>query len=363
MTVRRWSLAFSACLLMLVLLGGYKFWQIRQMIALAESFPEPSETVELYKTTSTRWIETTATVGEVKTPQAVSLRNEVEGRIVAVGFAPGETVHKSQMLLQLDASEEIAQLRAAEADAALAEQILSRNQKLIGQKLTSQQDYDQAKAQRSVALARAESLRAVIAKKTLTAPFDARAGLHNLQTGQFLVADTVITQLVGEQSYLWVDFALPQHQADVSVGTAVSITARGVTLDPLVGTVTATDPVVSSTSRNMMFRATVGNTGAVLKPGMLVDVLVESVPAQDVTVVPNTSVLYDSKGSYVFILMPDEKGEPRAKRRDVTTGGEKNGLVVILSGLQPEEPIAGNGAYKLQDGLLAKIHPVAETKP
>jgi membrane fusion protein (multidrug efflux system) len=360
MSVRRWSVALIACLLLVIALAGFKYIQIRKLIAFAESFPEPSETVESYTVTTSSWHNSTTTVGEVKVPQTVVLRNEVEGRVTAVGFAPGERVNKDQMLLQLDASEEIAQLRAAEADAELAGQTLARNEKMIRQQLSSREQYDQARTQRAVALARAESLRAVIAKKTITAPFAAQAGLHSLQAGQFLASNTVITQLVGEQASVWVDFALPQQLAALPASAVVRVSMRGLVGDPLRGTVTATDPMVSSTSRNLMLRATVDNRESHLKPGMLVDVSVETSAPQTVLVVPDTAVLFDHVGSYVFALeKSDEKKDGkdvlRAKRRTVVTGGAKNGQMMITSGVQAGELIAGNGAYKLQDGQLAHL--------
>ena len=358
MPAHRWKIALIACLLLVIVLAGFKFMQIRKLIAFAESFPEPSETVESYTVATTVWHHTATTVGEVKVPQTVVLRNEVEGRVVAVGFAPGEKVHKDQLLLQLDASEEIAQLRAAEADAELAAQTLVRNEKLIKQQLSSREQYDQARTQRAVAMARAEALRAVITKKNITAPFDAQAGLHTLQAGQFLAANTVITQLVGEEPAVWVDFALPQELAALPAGAAVQVKVRGLMSEPLAGTVTATDPMVSTTSRNLMLRATVTNTHAQLKPGMLVDVAVETAAAETVVAVPDTAVLYNSSGSYVLLLVQDEKGDWRARQRNVITGSTHNGWVAIASGVQPGEQIAGNGAYKLQDGQLAYLKTV-----
>jgi membrane fusion protein (multidrug efflux system) len=355
MSVRRWSITVTACLLLVIALAGFKYLQIRKLIAFAESFPEPSETVEPYTVTTSNWHNITTTVGEVKVPQTVVLRNEVEGRVTAVGFAPGERVNKDQMLLQLDASEEIAQLRAAEADAELAGQTLARNEKMIRQQLSSREQYDQARTQRAVALAQAEALRAVIAKKTVTAPFAAQAGLHSLQVGQFLAANTVITQLVGEQASVWVDFALPQQLASLPAGALVQVSLRGLVGEPLTGSVTATDPMVSPTSRNLMLRATVENRDNHLKPGMLVDVAVETSATQTVLVVPDTAVLFDHVGSYVFELAKDDKGALRAKRRTVATGGAKSGLMMITSGVQAGELIAGNGAYKLQDGQLAYL--------
>jgi membrane fusion protein (multidrug efflux system) len=357
----RWTKVFIGCILLLLVLALYKFLQIRKLIAFAESFPEASATVEIFVAQPQIWSETTNTVGEVLAPQAVALRNEVEGRVSAVGFAAGDAVKKDQMLLQLDASEEIAQLRSAQAEAELAQLALARYQKLIAQNLSSREQYDQARAQYAMATARSQALQAVIDKKTLTAPFDGSAGLHTLQRGQYLAADTVITQLVGSQKLLWVDFFLPQQQGNINVDTPVSISANGLLTTPLTGYVIASEPAVSSTSRNLKLRAAIDNPDGTLKPGMLVDVQIATAAPREVIAVPATAIQYNSTGTFVYVVSsaekdtPAEKDQQRATLRNVTIGEEKNRNVIITDGLQSGETIAANGSYKLQDKMLVFV--------
>ncbi len=363
----RWTKVFISCLLLVLVLALYKFLQIRKLIAFAESFPEASATVEIFVAQPQIWSETTNTVGEVLAPQALALRNEVEGRVSAVGFAAGDAVKKDQMLLQLDASEEIAQLRSAQAEAELAQLALARYQKLMAQNLSSREQYDQARAQYAMATAHSQALQSVIDKKTLTAPFDGSAGLHTLQRGQYLAADTVITQLVGSQKILWVDFFLPQNslikkqQGNISIDAPVSISARGVLAAPLTGHVIASEPAVSTTSRNLKLRAAIDNPDGTLKPGMLVDVQIATAAPREVIAVPATAIQYNSTGTFVYVVSsaekdtPAEKEQQRATLRNVTIGEEKNRNVIITDGLQSGETIAANGSYKLQDKMLVFI--------
>ena len=363
----RWTKVFIGCLLLVLVLALYKFLQIRKLIAFAESFPEASATVEIFVAQPQIWSETTNTVGEVLAPQAVALRNEVEGRVSAVGFAAGDAVKKDQMLLQLDASEEIAQLRSAQAEAELAQLALARYQKLMAQNLSSREQYDQARAQFAMATARSQALQAVIDKKTLTAPFDGSAGLHTLQRGQYLAADTVITQLVGSQKILWVDFFLPHNslikkqQGNISIDAPVSISARGVLAAPLTGHVIASEPAVSTTSRNLKLRAAIDNPDGTLKPGMLVDVQIATAAPREVIAVPATAIQHNSTGTFVYVVSsaekdtPAEKEQQRATLRNVTIGEEKNRKVIITDGLKSGETIAANGSYKLQDKMLVFV--------
>ncbi|MCC7516149.1 MAG: efflux RND transporter periplasmic adaptor subunit [Pseudomonadales bacterium] len=355
----RWITAFLGCLLLLLLLAAYKFLQIRQLMAVAAAYPEPSETVEAATVQQQLWQNTITTVGEVLAPHNVELRNEVEGRVIAVGFQAGAPVKKDQMLLQLDASEEIDQLRAAQADANLANATLSRYQKLAAQQVTSREQYDQARAQYAVAAARAQALQAVIDKKTITAPFDGHASLHHLQPGQYLEANTPITQLVGTLDTIWVDFFLPQQQGNIALNTAVNVRANAVFSNALHGVVTAIDPAISPTSRNFKLRATINNPPAALKPSTLVDVEVITAAARPVIAVPATAVQNSDSGHFVYVLESDENNTLRARTRTVTIGEEKNRSIVINNGLQAGERIATQGAYKLQPGMLVYIKDAA----
>lgn len=367
MVIRQWITVIAACALLLLGLAAYKFLQIRQMIAFAESFPEASETVEVFTVAPTRWQAFTKITGEILAPQTLDLRNEVEGRVIAVGFAAGDPVKKDQMLVQLDASEDIARLRAAQADANLAQLALARYEKLMSKQVSSREQYDQAQGQYAMAIAHAQALQAVIDKKTLTAPFHGKAGLHTLQPGEYLAANTLITRLVGDQALLWVDFSLPQHQSGIGIGTAVRVSARGILPEAVTGTIIAREPAVSRESRTIRLRAAIDTAaeppGSRLAPGMLVDVEVATAQARDVFAVPATAVQYDKGGTFVFVIRPDSQQQMRASKRPVTIQSEHAGHMVVESGLVAGETVAANGAYKLQDGMLARIKPPATDRP
>jgi membrane fusion protein (multidrug efflux system) len=357
---RRWIIAGFGCLVLLLVLAGYKFMQIRNLIAFAASFPELSETVEVVSVAEQSRPETVSTTGEVVSPQSLDVRTEIAGKIVAVGFAAGEMVKQGQVLLQLDVTEEQAQWRAAQAESALLQLDLERYQKLMLQKVSSKDQYDHAKAQYEMAVARAQALQAVIEKKTVRAPFDARAGLHVLQVGQYLAANTQVTHLVGVSPDVWVDFNLPQQNAGLPIGVAVWIT--GNTGQILSGTVIASEAVVATASRNMRFRALLPAASTQLKPGQMVKVAVTVAPDKKILVIPSVAMHYDTEGAYVFTLKTDDtKHEIRAATRRVVAAQEKDQSVVVLEGLQAGEKIAATGSYKLKENTL--IHVSANAAP
>ena len=97
-----------ACLVLIAGLAGLKYQQIQKSIAFAASFPERSASVTAVIAETSSWTQVYRTIGEVRATRYVELRNEVEGRITAIGFVGGDKVAPGQNLLSLDSREEIA---------------------------------------------------------------------------------------------------------------------------------------------------------------------------------------------------------------------------------------------------------------
>ncbi len=354
-----WVGAILACVLVAAALGLYKYNEIQTAIAMGAAFPEPAEAVEIYVVKSVQRRPSLSVTGEVVATQSATLQNELAGRIVRVGFAPGAQVAAGQVLLQLDISQEQAQLAEARADQKIARLALDRAQRLVKSGAGSVETRDQARAQFEAAQARVAALAALIEKKTLRAPFDAIGSLHQLEAGQFLDSGTEITRLVGVAEHIWIDFSIPQDNASIQVGSQVQILV-GEASEPLPAQVIARDAAVNVRSRNLRVRARLPGDSADLLPGMLVRVKVPLGEESLAMVVPPTAVRRDATGSSVYVLEPvNENGQQkvRARKRPVTLAEVREAdlqqdLVVILDGLSEGEEIAAIGAFKLRDGSL-----------
>lgn len=354
MNIRRWLITIVSCLLVFIALATYKVFEIKAAIAFGESFPEPSATVEAEYLKSKEIDRRISTIGELIAPRTVALRNELEGTIVAVNFRSGARVKKGDVLLQLDISEETAQLAAAEARANLAKLNLDRVKKLLAQRSVNQSQVDQAEADFNVATAQLAGIQALIDKKTITAPFNAKAGLHLFEKGQFLDRNTVITQLLGIDDYYWVDFSLPLSESGVAIGSTIEVSLAHISAEPLTGVIVAKDSVASASSRNLKVRAKL-KTDLAIPPNTVVSVNV-MLGQQELITIPIVALRSDSLGSYVYLLVDDEKsGAYRGKRQQVTVGKEEGETVAILSGLEVGQLIATHGAFKVRDGLLVYI--------
>ncbi|MFT4927787.1 MAG: membrane fusion protein (multidrug efflux system) [Phenylobacterium sp.] len=355
---RRWGLVAVLSLAVTGGLAGFKVLQIKQAIAFGESFPEHSETVVVAQVTHTQWTPQLSVLGEVVVPNTLSLRNELAGKIVEVGFSAGATVSKNQILLRLDTSEEQAQLKAAKAQSKIAQLVLGRVEKLVQQKLASPDEFDKALAEVTIAQAKAEQLQAIINKKTLRAPFAAYADLHQLEAGQFLSANSLITQLVGINATSWVDFKLPQEHATLKAGTRIIAQAPGLLPEPVNAIVVAGDSSVIAQSRHIRFRAELPIATHLLRPGSVINLTVPSGQTQNVAMLPATAIRRDNFGASVYVLEAAEPGADapfRAAKRQVTLGQPLGENIIITAGLKPGDQVAANGSYKLHQGMLAHI--------
>lgn len=354
----KWLVTLGLCLALGGALALFKVNQINQAIAFAESFPEPVDTVQMAEAKPVMWTRRVSVVAEVVAVQSVDFSNELAGRIVEVNFEPGARVEAGQILVRLDTSEERAQLAGARAEAELARLALERNEKLIQTGAASTEARDMARAQFNAATAVVQQLEAIIRKMTLRAPFTARAGLHELEPGQYLDAGTMITRLVGINEEIWIDFRLPQQQAEAEVGDVVAVTDATRAMSDFNATIIARDAFVERNSRSVRYRAAAANLPGSTYPGSMLTVEVKLGDPIRAVELPDTAIRRDAFGASVFILEPsesDDGGTFRARRREVTLGRVEARRVVVTGGLEVGEQVAATGSFKLRDGALAKV--------
>jgi len=349
MTIRRWSIAVSACVLLTGALATYKTLEIKAAIAQGEAFPEHSETVNSALTQSVVYQPNREVLATLIAPQRLELRNELPGKITRVNFASGELVEKSQLLLELDIANEKAQLAAAKARFKLAQSSWKRSQKLRKDNSISEEAYDKAQADYLTTQADIANLQATIDKKQLRAPFAGRAGIHNLEVGQYLQNNSVITNLIGVPGYLWLDFHLPQGTQPIAIGQSITIN------DQQQAEVIAREAEVSANTRQLKYRAKLAVDGnSALQPNSVINIQVPDGDAINAIEVADTAVGHDRFGAYVYKLNPDGDAF-RAERIAVTVLSKNNGRVVLTDGITAGEKIASLGTFKLYPGLKVYV--------
>jgi len=276
--------------------------------------------------------------------------------VVGIAFESGATVAAGDLLVQLDTSTEEAQLRAAEASAALARISVERARDLVGKKTISQAELDAAEAQFAQAKAQADNIRTVIAKKTIRAPFAGRLGIRLVNLGQILKDGDAIVSLQSLDP-IYVDFTLPQqHVARIAPGQSVGVTSDAAPGDAIQGRITAINPEVDSATRNVRIQATLANPQGAMRPGMFARVSVGLGQPQPVLVVPLTAVSHATFGDSVFVIEDAKDGPGKVLRQQfVQLGARRGDFVSIVDGLKPGQQVVSAGVFKLRTGAKVVV--------
>lgn len=337
------------------LLAGIKTWQIRAMIAQGNQFVAPPEIVSSAPVTTDSWETLLEAVGSLEAVQGVTVTAEFTGKVVDIAFTAGSMVAAGDLLVQQDISVEKAQLRSAESVADLARLEYQRSKRLLATNVVSQADYDKNLAQLTQALAQADNIRAVIAKKTIRAPFSGRLGLRHINLGQVINDGEAIVTLQALDP-IFVNFSLPQQElAQIHTGLSVRVSSDALPGQVVTCPITAISPEVDDVTRNIRVQATLENGDEKFRPGMYVNVAVVLPAKEKVLTIPATAVLYAPYSDSVFVI-EDKKaddGSPAGKivRQQFVRLGEKRGdFIAVLSGLKAEETVVSTGAFKLRNG-------------
>jgi len=356
MSLRGWIgsvVLVSAVVAAAGVLSAWKHASDRESATAAASQPEPMESITVALASRREHREATTSIGTVLALQSISLRNELAGTARKVSLAPGAVVEEGTVLVQLDVSVEEAELRAQEAQSALAETSLSRMERAIRNKAASELELDRARAERDVALAQVERTRAVIAKKTIRAPFRARVGMSDVHPGQYLNEGTLLTTLQGVGNAAHVDFTVPQTvAAELRPGDPIEVFLSG-GMAAATAKILAVDSRIDPLTRNAMVRARID--GFVPAPGASVRVRVPVGPSRIAVSIPVSALRKGPGGDHVFVISAGPDGKTRAMSRKVEAGAVLGDEILILSGLRPDERVAASGSFKLREAVLVAI--------
>jgi len=366
MQTKRWLITLGGCATVFIALAAYKALEVKAAIAFGESFPEHSESVVAAYSSPVDYISSVQVIGEVLAPQQVEIRSEAQGRVVLVGFKSGQQVTAGQLLVQQDIAQELAQLDSANARLKLAQSVFKRQQNLLKVRAVSQEQLDRASADLATIKAEITGLQVTIDKKTLRAPFAGNTGIHQFEVGQFLLDNVLITELVGEQETLWVDFQVPQFYPALKSGTPVQVKRllKQAGSPWLQANIIARSSQVNSSNRSFLYRAELTNEDLKIAINAGVSVKVPVAAVQSLVQVPATSVQQDNLGQFIYRLQPDESSTSyRAVRQEVHVLAKQNGFAILKKGLSSQQLIASDGAFKLYPGLLVHATVVESSAP
>ncbi|HLP25504.1 MAG TPA: efflux RND transporter periplasmic adaptor subunit, partial [Acidobacteriota bacterium] len=338
------------------LLVVVKAAQIKEMSAQDHS--QPPAAVATVEAQAVQWHPTLSAIGTLAPVEGVTISADADGTIVRIGAESGTAVKAGDLLVELDTSVEVAQLKATQARAHLAQVNLARAKELWGQQATSKSEFDAADATARQAQADVAALEAQIAKKHVRAPFDGRVGIRLVNLGQFVARGAALLPLQ-KLNPIYANFNVPQRQLpNVAIGQTVHVRIDAFA-QPFEGEITAVNSEVDAATRNITVQATLANPEEKLRAGMFARIEVELPQSENLIVVPATAISYASYGNSVFIVekQKDKDGkEFLGVRQQFVQLGTTRGDLVAVTGLKAGEQVVSTGVFKLRNGMHVQVN-------
>lgn len=346
-----------------VVIGWWSFVGLPSMIAESiKSAPQPVQTISAEGAKTETWQPEVTAIGTLTASEGIDIAPEAGGVVAEVLFESGDSVKKGDKLVQLDTATDEAELKSLRVQLANAQSEFERKQKLVDQGFAARSDFENQRAARDQLLASVERTEALIAQKSVYAPWDGKLGLRSISIGSFVAAGQKIVWLQKVEP-IYADFSISEEDyGRIADGQKVTAQFSAWPDRTFTGTVKTTDAKMSEASRMITVRATLENPDGRLLPGMYANVTVESGTPLSVVTVPQTAVTYSLYGDNVFIVVPAKQPDPNNKeeqleveRRFVKAGPMRNGRVQIVEGLTPGDRVVTAGHNKIDQGSKVRI--------
>jgi membrane fusion protein (multidrug efflux system) len=365
---RRKSAVIAIALLIAIcaFVFGIKFLQIGKMMSMPRTMPPTAVTSASVKEED--WAPLLTAVGSVSPAQGAVVSTELAGVVSEINFENGAEAKKGEVLMKLDASQEEALLRSAEADAQLAKTDLERARDLAIKKVVSGAEFDSAQSKFTRMNAVVDQMRSNIAKKSIIAPFDGQLGIRQVNVGQMINAGQQVVALTALDP-VYVDFALPeQYLSKLTKGLDVTVRADAFPGRQFKGKLTAVNSMIDPVTRNVSLQATLENPDRALHPGMFAKVEVALPETKKTIVIPGSAVSYAPYGDSVFVI--EKQKDPKTgkesevlRQRFVRIGEARGDFVAVTQGLKPGETLVSTGVFKLRNGMAVTVNNDLAPKP
>jgi len=316
-------------------------------------------------------IELTA-LGTVTSLGTVTVRPQISGQLTEIGFKEGQEVKKGDFLAQIDdrayraALDQLqGQLARDQALLADARRILDRYQKLNSATVTQQQiDTQKATVQSQEGTvqsdqAQIEAAKVNIAYCHIVSPIDGRAGLQQVDVGNYVTpGDASGIVVITQMHPISVLFSIPENDLSevtdqLRAGRTLSVTLYGRDDQHKIatGTLRTVDNQIDTTTGTVKLRADFDNEDEALFPNQFVNVQLLVRTLSDIPVVSNAAIQHGAPGTYVYVVNADDT----VSVRTIKTGASDASVTQVVSGLKLGDKVVVDGVDRLKEGAKVSI--------
>ena len=294
--------------------------------------------------------------GNVKTRENVLLYPEMAGTLLTVKVKKGARVSKGQILAVIDNGGMSNQLSQLKTQAALAQTTFERQATLWEQKIGSEIQYLQSKAQAEAQANAVLQLEKVLAKAQITAPFSGVIDQVLKDPG------TVVSPGNGSEVFRLINLSNMYIEVDVPEGYLGAVTKgkkAGVYFPVLQDSVNAvvreTGNYINPNNRSFSAEIAVENPNGSIKPNLNARVHINDYTNENALLIPQSVISENAAGEQYAYVAALNNGEAIAKRHIITTGKTQGDFVEITSGISAGDLIIKEGARSVKDAQAVKI--------
>ena len=320
-------------------------------------------------------------VGTTKALNTVTVRPQVDGKLISINFDEGQNVNQGDTLARIDPTLFQATLDQAVAKKAQDESLLAnakidldRYERLAASNAINRQQADTQKAlvaQYSAQVqsdqAAIDSARATVGYTNIVAPLGGRTGIRQVDVGNVIhPTDANGIVVITQVTPISVLFNLPQQNLDrVNAAFArgpLPVDALRSDNDDVVarGQLTVVDNQVDQSTGTVRLKAEFANPDLRLWPGQFLNVRLLVDTLKQVVVIPTGAVQRGPKGTYVFVV----KSDNTVAMQDVTVGQQDETQAVIGKGVEPAQRVVTTGFARLTEGSKVVLSgPDGESAP
>ncbi|WP_141440885.1 efflux RND transporter periplasmic adaptor subunit [Vreelandella titanicae] len=323
-------------------------------VAFAQSAPSVIGT----RAIMTTWSDPIEALGTLRADESVTLSATVTDIVAEINFRDGEQVEEGQLLIRLEDAEEQAQLRASQALREERRNASNRASQLQERNLAARADVEDSQSRLRQADADIQAIEAELANYQIKAPFSGRVGFRNISVGALVTPGMDLVTL-DKLDVMQLDFSVPEVFLDrLSPGLMLNATTAAYPDALFSGEIATIGTRVDPVTRSVSVRADLENTDGRLRPGMLMEVIVQQ-HVRDTVVIPEAAIEPSGDRHFVMLIAQSE-GSTRLARREVVIGERRNGEVEILEGLAANDLIVFHGLQLARDGQEARLIGIAD---
>ncbi len=306
----------------------------------------------------TAWSDPLEALGTLSADESVTLSATVTDTIAEINFEDGEQVERGRLLIRLEDAEEQALLRAAQALNEERRNALGRATQLQQRSLAPRADVEDSQARLRQSQADAQALEARLSNYRLHAPFSGRVGFRNVSIGALVTPGMELVTL-DKLDVMKLDFTVPEiFLGRLSNGLKLSATTAAFPDEVFSGEISSIGTRIDPITRSVNVRAEMVNPGLRLRPGMLMEVVVQQ-RIRDTLALPEAA-LEPSGNRHFVMLINQQDGSYRLERREVTIGERRIGQVEVLDGISAGDLIVIHGLQLARDGQQVRLIGIAD---